>query len=929
MYKLLYTIIVSIFISISSFSQEPTITIHKDSTHFSNIISLLEKESGYYFFYNPQWVDSMSLSYNVDNKTLNQALDELCELADLSFTILNNKKVVFTKGYRVKTNYAKTYISYLNSKVLVVKDTIEYAPPKNIEKETHTINLEYQLFKIGNSSINPRGLTATLRGTVKDIETGEPLIGAVIYVDKLKNGVATNTYGFYSFTLPKGQYKIECRSIGMRTTYRNIIIHSDGQLDVEMINKPRSLKEVVVTAKSDDPVRNFNMGVEKITMKTLKQLPMGFGEPDVIKSALLLPGVQTVGEASSGFNVRGGSTDQNLILLNDASIMNTSHFFGFFSGFNSDIIKDITLYKSGVPAKYGGRVSSVMDITLKEGDRKNVNVKGGISPVFGRLTVEAPLKKDKSSFILGMRTTYSDWVLKLLDDNKLKNSKANFYDVQGSFSYDINHNNSLYLSGYMSHDFFDYYTEDAFEYNTLASTATWKHIFNPKLFSTFSGIVSKYDYSLASRQDSASLHSVKYNLNQYTFKADFSYHSKYNHKINFGLNSIWYNLSPGKREPLGDQSLITPKELEQEQALESALYVSDEFDLTHFMSISAGLRYSFYSNFGPKTQFNYLPGQPKDMETVTGTTYYDSGEPVTSYSGPEFRLSTNIHLNNNSSVKIGISRMYQYIQMISNTAAMSPTDIWKLSDNYLKPQHGDQYSIGFYKNLRRNTIEASIETYYKKLYNILDYKGGAELIMNEHLETEVLNGDGKAYGVELMIKKKRGKLSGWVNYTYSRILHKIDGEFDEERVNNGQYFPANYDKPHDFKFVANYKFSRRLNLSTNFFYSTGRPFTTPIAYYQFENSYRVYYSDRNAMRMPDYIRLDLAATINGNLVKKKMNHGSLTFAVYNVLGRKNAYSIFFRTEGEKVQGYQMSIFAQPIFTITYNFKIRGSAKDDF
>ena len=928
MHKLLSAIIISILISVGSFAQEHNITIHEDSTHFSRIIKLLEKETDYHFFYNPQWVDNLTFSLSLENRSLKQVLDEICETAKLSYEIIDNKNIVFTKDYRLKTNYADTYHNYLNKQLLVVKDTIEYAPPKNIKQEEHAISLEYQLFKIGSSSINPYNKMATLQGTIKDIDTGEPVIGTVVYIEKLKTGVATNTYGFYSFSIPKGQYKVEYRSMGMKTTYRNIIINSDGQLDVEMVNKPTSLKEVVVTAKSDDPVRNLNMGVEKITMKTLKQLPMGFGEPDVIKSALLLPGVQSVGEASSGFNVRGGSTDQNLILLNDAAIMNTSHFFGFFSGFNSEIIKDITLYKSGVPAKYGGRVSSVMDITLKDGNRKKAKVSGGISPVSGKLTVEAPIVKDKSSFILGMRTTYSDWVLKLLNDEQLKNSKASFYDVQGNFSYDINQNNSVYLSGYMSHDFFDYYTEDAFEYNTLASTVTWKHIFNPKLFSTFSGVLSNYDYTLQSRQDSASLYSVKYNLNQYTTKADFSYHSKYNHKINFGVSSIWYNLSPGKRDPLGEQSQITPKELEKEQALESALYVSDEFDLTHFMSVSAGLRYSFYTNFGPKTEFNYVPGQPKDEGTITGNTTYNSGEPVVSYSGPEFRFSTNIHLNN-SSIKVGITRMYQYIQMISNSAAMAPTDIWKLSDNYLKPQYGDQYSIGFYKNMRRNSIEASIETYYKKLNNILDYKGGAELIMNEHLETEVLNGDGKAYGVEVMFKKKRGKLTGWVNYTYSRVLHKIDGEFDEERVNNGEYFPANYDKPHDFKFVANYKISRRVNLSSNFFYSTGRPFTAPIAYYQFENAYRVYYSDRNAMRMPDYIRLDLAATINGSLVKKKLNHGSLTFAVYNVLGRKNAYSIFFRTEGEQVQGYQMSIFAQPIFTITYNFKIFGNANDDF
>jgi len=345
------------------------------------------------------------------------------------------------------------------------------------------------------------------------------------------------------------------------------------------------------------------------------------------------------------------------------------------------------------------------------------------------------------------------------------------------------------------------------------------------------------------------------------------------------------------------------------------------------MSLSAGLRYSFYGNLGPKTQFNYLESQARNVSSIKNTEK-KSGF-INTYSGPELRISSNIKLGTTSSLKLGYNRMNQYIQMISNTAAMTPTDIWKLSDKYLKPQRCDQYSIGFYKNMSENRFEASIETYYKKLNNIIDYKGGAQLVMNEHLETDVLNGKGKAYGLELMLQKKRGKLTGWINYTYSKIQHKIDGEFEEERVNKGEYFSANYDKPHDFKFVANYKLSRRMNISTNFSYSTGRPFTPPVAYYNFAGSDRVYYSNRNSMRMPDYCRLDIAATVNGNLVAKKLNHSSWTFAVYNVLGRQNAYNIFFRTEGEKVQGYKMSIFGKPIFTVTYNFKLFGNAKDDF
>lgn len=922
---LYFLLLLSIFKVVSA----QDISIHEDSLHFNRYIELLEEKTDFHFFYNPQWIDSLPISINLNKATLEEVLDQLCLSKKLSYTILGDKNIVLIKNRQIKTNYAENYLQYLHDRQMLIADTIRYIYKENTEEEKSNINKEYQVFTIGNPSINSHQKKATLTGIVKDLETGEPLVGAVVYIQELKNGSATNSYGFYSVTLPKGQYKLEYRSVGMKTTYRNIIIHSNGELNVELKSTPTSLKEVIITQKSENPVRNLRMGMEKLTLKSLKQLPTGLGEPDIIKSALLLPGVQSVGEASNGFNVRGGSVDQNLILLNDAPIMNTSHFFGFFSGFNSDVIKDITLFKSGIPAKYGGRVSSVMDITMKEGNKKETKVYGGISPVSGRLTAEGPIIKDKSSFIVGARTTYSNWVLSLLNDFNIKNSKANFYDLQGNLTFDINQNNNLYLSGYLSHDKFDYYSNDAFDYNSLASTLKWGHIFSPKLFSTFSAGVSNYDYTLKSRKDSVTMYGVEYGIHQYIFKTDFSYHPSFNHKIDYGISSTWYNLAPGNRYPIGAKSLILNKTIEQEKALESAIYLSDEFDLTELISISAGFRYALYSSFGAKTRYNYKENQPKSVETITDTTYYSKGEPIQFYSGPEFRLSSNIKVGINSSLKIGINRMHQFIHMISNTTAMSPTDVWKLSDTYLKPQLGDQYSIGYYQNLRNNTIEASVETYYKKLKNVLDYKGGAQLLLNEHLETDVLNGEGKAYGIEFMVQKKNGKLTGWANYTYSRILHKIDSEFSVEKVNNGEYFPANYDKPHEFKFVSNYKFSRRLNISSNFFYSTGRPFTAPVAYFKFNDSYRVYYSERNSMRMDDYIRLDFAATLNGNLVKNKLNHSSWTFAVYNVLGRKNPYSIYFRTEGEKVQGYKMSIFGQPIYTITYNFKILGNAKDDF
>ena len=907
--------------------QEGNISLHQDSIHFKGIISELKRQTRYNFFYSPEWVKGKSLTINVENKPVEFVLQQIFRETGLNYIIIG-KNVIFSKAHYIKTNFKDEYFNY-KLQQRVAADTIKYSIPKPEMEKPDNINPEYKLIKIGNPSISSNNPNATLHGYIRDVETGEPLIGVIIYFEKLKKGDVTNSYGFYSVTIPKGQYKIEFRNVGLKTTYRNIDIQSDGQMDLEMKIQLTALHEVLITAKSEDKMRNLSMGVEKITYKAIMQLPTGMGEPDLIKSTLLLPGVQSVGEAASGFNVRGGSTDQNLFLLNGASIINTSHFFGFFSGFNSDMIKDITLYKSSIPAQFGGRVSSVMDITLKDGSRKELKTYGAIGPVSGRFTVEVPIIKDKSSLILSTRATYSDWILKRLNDKQLQNSTAGFYDIQGNFSYELDKVNSLYLSGYFSHDNFDYYKEDAFKYNTLASTAKWKHIFSPRLFSTFSGIISNYDYTVDSRQNPYNLYSVKYGFQQYNVKADFNYRPTIKSKVDFGFNSIWYALSPGDWKPLNDSSGIAQRKIDNERALESALYLNYEIELTPRLSLSAGMRYSTFMMFGPRSKFIYAPNQPRNLGTLTDTIFYSSGEIIKFYSGPEPRISANLNLSGNSSLKIGYNRMYQYIHMISSTTTMSPTDIWKLSDSYISPQLGDQISIGLYKNLRKNTIEASIEAYYKKMINIIDYKGGAQLLMNEHLETDVINGTGKAYGIEIMLEKKSGQLTGWINYTYSRVLHRMNGPFEEEQVNGGDYFPANYDKPQNFKLVANYKFSRRVNFSTNFFYTSGRPYTMYLALYNFKDVARVYYSDRNVFRMDDYIRLDLAATINGNLKVKKLNHSSWTFSLYNALGRKNPYSVYFKLVNQKVTGYKLSIFGQPIFMVSYNFKILGNAKDDF
>ena len=911
---------------VCSFGQKNNLTVQFDSILFRDLVDTLEKIVPVKIYYSDKWVDSLTLNVNSFNSTLEDLMNQTLKKEGLSFIITEGDRVILSKGYSIKTNFRKEYLEYLERNYKK-SDSSEYLQPAAKQQE-NTISDEYRLFRIGNLAAGKRSTTAVLSGTIINPDDGQYVQGAIVYVEKLKTGAMTNEAGYYSITLPKGQYQIEFRMIGMKTTRRNIIIYSNGNLDIQMQENTNEVEAVVVTGNRNI-VRDVRTGIEKINIKMLKQIPMGLGEADILKSSLLLPGVQTVGEASAGYNVRGGSTDQNLVFLNNAPILNTSHFFGFFSAFNSDMVSDVTLYKSGMPAKYGGRLSSVMEITPAEGNKEKVKVSGGISPVTGRISVEGPINRIKGTFIIGTRATYSDWLLGLLKDYRLSKSRAGFYDAQGLVKSEINEHNTLSLSAYLSNDKFNYYSERAFNYGNFASTFKWGHTFSPKVSAQFYAIISNYSYQLNLNNDSTYFNSMNYKFNQKILRADFLYYHSVRHKVEFGVDGTFYSLSPGKREPLGNYSVITPKTLEKEQALEPSIYISDEFEVTPLFSISAGLRATLYTSFGPKTEFRYYDGVTRSLESLKDTISYQWGEITKIYPGLEYRFSSRLILAPSFSMKLGVQRIFQYIHMISNTTSMSPTDIWKLSDRYIRPQRSDQISLGFYNSFGRKAVETSVEAYYKRLNNILDYKGGATLLMNEHLETDVISGIGNAYGVEIMVKKQSGSFTGWISYTYSRIFLKIDGQYEAEKINDGEYFPADFDKPHDLKMVTNTKLSRRFNMTTSFVYNTGRPITFPVAFYEFNDSRHVYYSGRNEYRVPDYMRLDLAATWNGNLKAKKLNHSSFTFTVYNVMGRKNPYSIFFRTEEGQVKGYQMTIFSRPVFMLTYNFRILGNATGDF
>jgi len=908
-------------------AQNEKLTIQLHDVLFSEFVDSLENKVLCKVFYADDWVDSLYISVDATHEELGQVMTHALAGSGLTFIVTGNNQVILFKGHTLKTNFQEEYKEYLADHMSKT-DTATYSLSGQAEEAESDISEEFRLYKIGNPAEMEREGKVELSGTILYEGSDFPVFGASVYIRKLQIGASTDAKGNYEMLLPRGKHSVEIRKVGMKTTVRNLIVYSGGEFHVEMEEKINQLEEVTVSAEQENQVLNMRMGTEKINIKMLKQIPMSLGEVDVIKSSLLLPGVQSVGEAAAGYNVRGGSTDQNLMLLNGAPLLNPSHFFGFFSTFNSDAIGDITLYKSGIPVAYGGRISSLMDIRLKEGNKEGFRVSGGISPVTAKVMIEGPVKK-RASYILSARSTYSNWILKQLDDKQLQRSSAGFYDIQGMTKIKINPNNNITLSGYYSKDKFDFYQQSTFNYINGAATLQWHHNFGQKLFADISAIMSDYNYQINSVGNPHAMKEMHYSLDQRLLKADFTYFLSEKHKVNFGLNSTFYELAPGEQFPLNDSSNVLHQSLEEEQALESSVYISDVYFLTPSITLSGGLRYNVYASFGPGSEYSYAENTALSVESLQDTIYYAGGEVESLYQNLDFRISSRFLLGPSLSLKVGFQRMFQYIYMISNTMAISPTDIWGLCDNYIKPQRGDQYSLGIYRNFRRNSIEASIEGYYKDLDNIIDYKGGADLLMNEHIETVILNGTGKAYGIEFMVKKNSGSVTGWLAYSYARIFHKVDGEYDDEKINDGNYFPAVYDRPNDLKLVINVKLSRRFNITSNFVYTTGRPITYPVGYFQYGGVDRFFYSDRNEFRVPDYIRLDLAATYNGNLLAKKWNHSSLTFAVYNVLGRRNPYSIYFRQEEGEVNGYKMSIFGNPIFTITYNFKILGNASEDF
>ncbi len=750
----------------------------------------------------------------------------------------------------------------------------------------------------------------SISGTITDASTGETLIGASIKLREIPQAAAaSNAYGYYSLAAAEGRYILEATFVGYKTYQDSLSLNKDQVLHIALSSEA-ILEEIVVSSrgKNNKNVSSAQMGMEKVNMSQINQLPVVLGEKDVLKSITLMPGIKSSGEGNTGFYVRGGGADQNLILLDEATVYNASHLLGFFSTFNSDAIKDVSIYKGGMPAEYGGRLSSVLDVKMNEGNNKKVTVQGGIGMIASRIKIEGPIVKDRGSFMLSARRTYADLFLKASADTAINKSSLYFYDLNAKLNYRFNDNNAIYLSGYFGKDVLGLKDILGTNWGNATGTLRFNHVFNSKLFSNSSLIYSNYNYVIEGLDRNDGFKATS-KITDFNFKQDFHYYAAYNHSLKFGLQATRHDIAPGDITTTASSS-FNNKHVEHRYGYEMAAYIGDDWKVSNKLSIMYGLRLSSMLLVGPGTFSQY-----DAQGNTVATTHYKSGEIIKNYLHLEPRFSASYMFDDKQSIKASYNRNTQNIHLLTNSTSASPTDLYVMSSNNIKPEIVDQFSTGYFRNFQDNSYEFSAEFYYKSLQNQIDYKDGAQLLVNQDVESQLRFGEGRAFGMELFLKKRYGKFNGWLGYTLSKTERKFDG------INDGRYYPSTHDRTHDLSLVAIYNLNEQWTFSSNFVYGTGKAVTYPTGKYNIAGNTSFSYSSRNAYRQPSTHRLDIAATYEGK--PGKYFQSSWTFGVYNVYAHKDPYQITFR-DSKKVpnttEALQTSIFGVPIPSVTWNFK---------
>ncbi|WP_345005080.1 TonB-dependent receptor [Snuella lapsa] len=875
----------------------------------------MENEIDFIFYFDKDWFSGCEITKSFKDASLTEVIDGLLDGTSINYIFLD-KRIILTNNNAVFTELP---IGYFGD---TIKDEEEIKMPTAKQKqfEKRIVGSSGIVYSVGKENKRSSKKVFTVSGIIRDSKTGKPIESMTVFVAGIGANTLTGTDGFYTLNLPSGYYILELSSLSYGKDKKQIIVYGDGILNLNIQEVVEQLDEVLIESNRDDNIKKVAVGVTKIDVEGIKNIPLVLGERDILKVATTMPGIKTAGEGALGYSVRGGKVDQNLILFDNALLYNPSHFFGVFSAINPFVTDDVDIYKGSIPAEFGGRLSSVIDIKTKEANMKKFSGEGNIGPITGNLTFETPIVKDKISVMAGVRATYSDWILKAISEESVKNSSASFYDAVLKYDHKIDNKNTLQATGYMSRDEFSISSDSTYAYANQLASIKWGHQFNDKNRLSVRLANSNYKFNIINEGNFNRNFDYGFSINETQLKLLANYNHSKIHKFTYGIGSKLYNIQPGYIKPLGNESDIERKSLDKEKGLESAVFLSDLFSVNEKLQLDAGLRYSVYTALGESSQNIYNPDAPRSEESVIYTKFYKNNEVVKSYGGLELRLSGRYYLSSSMSLKLGYNNTIQYSHLLSTNTTASPVDSWKLSDLNIEPQRADQFSLGLFKNFKEDQYEASVEGYYKNMKNLLDFKVGANLTLNENIETELLSGDGKAYGVEFLIKKKKGRLNGWLGYSYSRTLVKLDSKFLTDKVNNGEYFPANQDRPHDLSLISNYRITKRYSVSFNFNYQSGRPVTYPVGKYYYSGNEQVLYSDRNKHRIPDYYRLDLGINIEGDHRNEKLAHSFWNVSIYNLLGRNNPYSVYFVNEKGRIKGYKSSIFSVPIPTITYNFK---------
>jgi hypothetical protein len=899
-YRCFLILFLMVFVNVNlSTAQNPGEIIMNGSFHerpLKEFFDTLEVKHNLRVFYKQEWITNISISKNFINTPLIQALNNIFVDNELTFRFYQDNGIIIFPEAKAGENRILE-----SAQILIIGNPLNYGRYK----------------------------TATLRGKVSDGQTGEPLVGAVIYHAQKEKGASTDSDGLFELELPTGDHQIRFSYMGFEESVWNIRIIEDGYEEFGLFEESHAIGEVIVVGKEADLPRS-QMSLVQMSSVEIKQLPALMGEVDVLKGITMMAGVQSVGELASGFNVRGGNTDQNLILVNGSPVFNSSHLFGFLSLINPDVIQDVRLFKGGLPAKLGERVASVMEVGFKDGNDEQIRFYGGIGLINSRLTADGPLTENKKmTFIAGVRSSYANWILKEIPELNIARSVTHFYDASGKITYKFNQHNRLSLMGYTSNDEFSTSAQTTTRYGNVLANLRLNSRLSEQLYGDLELAHSEYAYRLTDYANRNPLES--YHLDNFLIYTSAGYtvrwHSRSRHKTVAGIKAINYLISPGEISPVEEETSIKSRVLNSEKAMEWAIHAEDEVEILPQFSISAGFRYSFFINRGPATVYLYETNQTKLPENMVDSLSFGEGEITKTYGGLEPRFSGRYDLNANTSLKFSFQRVRQYMFQLSNNAVISPAETWKPADFHLKPLIGDQVVAGVDNDSWLKGIDLSVETYFKYLQNLIEYRNGARLIMNENVETALIPANGYSWGIELSARKDAGRLTGYASYVFSRTMRKTNSLYDEDNLWDGGYYPSVYDKPHDVSGTINYSISRRWRFSANFIYISGRPVTLPEIKYQFGGETLIWYSERNKYRMPSYHRVDVSLTFDENLRRKRMWKGSWTLSVYNLYGRENPYSVYYRKSVPGIENdyrryslYKLSVIGIPVPSLTYNFK---------